>query len=51
MSRPPWARELKLGAVGNLVEAGQSRPPWARELKLSNLTGAVCLMVAPPVGA
>ena len=33
MSRPPWARELKL-AVNQLAFLFRlSRPPWARELK------------------
>ena len=33
MSRPPWARELKLSRLKGVRQTGTSRPPWARELK------------------
>ena len=52
MSRPPWARELKL-AVGDLdIRAASVAPPWARELKhLQVYPPDAALRVAPPVGA
>ena len=39
---------MKLGAVGNLVEAGQVAPPWARELKPGVAEDKLAELVAPP---
>ena len=52
VSRPLWARELKLSYPLNKKPLKTSRPLWARELKLNFLL--FCLLfkqVAPPVGA
>ena len=37
VSRPPWARELKLAYGVNGTTGTKSRPPWARELKPRSL--------------
>ena len=39
MSRPPWARGLKLRLAGHLSDHGESRPPWARGLKPKAIKG------------
>ena len=52
MSRPAWARGLKLHYIQDTTLERQSRPAWARGLKPDKKCGAVFAdTVAPRVGA
>ena len=51
VSRPAWARGLKLGCKISYRDRKESRPAWARGLKLNNRPIICRYNVAPRVGA
>ncbi len=51
MSRPAWARGLKLNTAGGDIAAVASRPAWARGLKRDDLAGQQRFTASRPAWA